>query len=76
MLDVGLVSRVRRSGPYIVVDLKIDNNWQTPPTGLGVAKCHPNDKFDWRIGRDVAYARALRNIADKLENKALEWTER
>jgi hypothetical protein len=41
-------------------------------TATGSAKRHPNDRPSSRIGLEVAMARALRAMADRLEKDALE----
>lgn len=35
--------------------------------GMGVAMRHPDDEYDRQIGVDIAMARALRDLADKVE---------
>lgn len=39
-------------------------------TGIGVAKRNPRDVFDAQLGYDVAFARALRELADVTERNA------
>lgn len=37
----------------------------------GTAICHPDDKFNYRIGRDLALARAMKQAATELAERAV-----
>lgn len=41
-----------------------------PYKGIGTAKRNPADRFDWTVGFNVAYARALHAYADAIDREA------
>jgi hypothetical protein len=70
-IQAKLYQQIRRVGPYTVVNVPDPDYPESWVSGLGVAKRHPNDKDNRRIGYQVALSRALRDYADKIEGHAL-----
>jgi hypothetical protein len=60
---------VDREGGVVAVKvrLELENGVTTEFEATGSAKCHPKDEFAARLGMKIATARALRRLANQLE---------
>ena len=50
------------------VDIYPRKNFKIPHKFVGIAKCHPDDIFDWQVGTDLAFDRAYLAYKKSIKN--------
>ena len=55
--------------PYVICILYLDG--KKGATYTGIAKCNPRDKWNLRTGIELAYVRAMKDIAEHYEHQVM-----